>query len=148
VDVVAYDTEPPSLGEANNQFASRAYGEVRHTEGAQIFSDLDHVAEALHERALLLVWPNQDPTEDDDPTTDPWELECLQDYYAAGGRTVIYVGERSEAIEGLPGAPVDAGTTASRRFQVLLHAKYSLIEELPIPTMLYCLDDCTIWRRK
>ena len=86
--------------------------------------------------------------EEDDPTKDPWELECLQDYFAAGGETVIYVGERTECVETLLGAPIDAGTTASKRFQVLLHAKYNLVEELRIHNMLYVLDDMTIWKRK
>ena len=147
VDVVAYDAEPPRPDEANNGFATRTFHEVRCGESG-VFSDSAHAAERLHERALLLVWPNQDPNEEEDPTQDPWELECLQDYYAAGGQTVIYVGERTECVETILGAPVDAGTTASKRFQVMLHAKYSLVEEVSIHNMLYVLDDCTIWKRK
>ena len=102
-----------------------------------------HTLQTLHTLHTL-----QDPNEEEDPTQDPWELECLQDYYAAGGQTVIYVGERTECVETILGAPVDAGTTASKRFQVMLHAKYSLVEEVSIHNMLYVLDDCTIWKRK
>ncbi|KAL1510181.1 hypothetical protein AB1Y20_006511 [Prymnesium parvum] len=158
VDVVAFDAEPPEEGKANNEFATRQFTAVRRGDSS-VFSDSAFAGERLHERALLLVWPNQDPTEEDDPTQDPWELECLQestrailmntrDYYAAGGETVIYVGERTECVETILGAPVDPGTTASKRFQVMLHAKYSMVDQANIPNLLYALDDCSIWKRK
>ena len=146
----AQPARPPSLPPSQPPHPSRS--PIRRLQvlrgDSSLFGTAAVAGRQLHERALLLVWPNQDPLEEDDPTKDPWDLECLQDYYSAGGSVVAYVGERTECIDTLPGAPVDAGTTASKRFQVLLHAKYNLVQQISIPNMLFALDDLTIWRRK
>ena len=94
-----------------------------------------------------MIWfqrPAQDP---DEEVEEPWELTALKAYEAAGGTSVIYVGERHENIETL-GGPLDVGQTASRKFQIRLHSKFALVQQVAIPTWLYCVDDLTVWTLK
>jgi len=67
---------------------------------------------------------------------------------AAGGRKVIYVGERMSQIEVVPGAPPDSGITGSRRFQNLLEQHFMLEKEMSIPQWFHSVDDLTVWIRK
>jgi hypothetical protein len=60
VDAVAFDVEPPDEDAANNEFAVRSFCEVECGDSS-VFSDSSLADRKLHERALLIVWPNQDP---------------------------------------------------------------------------------------
>jgi hypothetical protein len=76
VDVVAYDRAPP--GSADNRWfhSSSAWFPV-------VVGD-ETVVDRYPERTLLLVWPTRN---------EVWAADSLDRYAAAGGTTVIYVGE-------------------------------------------------------
>jgi hypothetical protein len=76
IDVVAYDIAPaPSVD--NRWFAGSA--RWYHVERA------DHRAVTQHaNRTLLVVWPTKN---------EVWPVEAIDLYAAAGGRTLVYVGE-------------------------------------------------------
>lgn len=77
VDVLPFDPDPPGLSAEGNGW-HHGYAWTAVHEG-------DHTHAGLHpERTLFLCWPSYD---------DRWAAEAVQLYHAAGGRTVIYVGE-------------------------------------------------------
>lgn len=58
VDVIAFDVAPPQDGKTNIEFASRQFAEVREGDSSA-FGSREFEDGRLHERTLLLVWPNQ-----------------------------------------------------------------------------------------
>lgn len=83
VDVVAFDPHPPGDHPANDGgwHSGYAWSEVRFG---------DHRAAANHpDRTLFVCWP----------TMAPWAGQAVAAYHAAGGRTVVYIGE----VDGMTG---------------------------------------------
>ena len=76
-----------------------------------------------------------------------WDADCLKSYMAAGGTTVIYVGERESQIDLVAGAPRDSGITGTRRFQAMLREHFTLEREVRIPRWFTAVDDLTVWVR-
>lgn len=76
VDVVAYDIAPPGTG--GNRFvdSTAVWFPVRPGD--------DHVVARHADRTLLLVWPTWNET---------WAGDAAARFHAAGGRTLVYVGE-------------------------------------------------------
>ena len=157
VDVVAYDAEPPSA-ESNNSFFDSTFTQVRRGHGPSLFASAE--AAALCQRALLLVWPNNADVSDNrhllgnaglrEEGVDAaplWDADCLEGYLAAGGNRVIYVGEREEQLELLPGARPECGTSSSRRFQALLREQCRLVERVDCPRWWFDTADLTVWVR-
>lgn len=150
VDVVAFDSEPPTATH-NNGFFDSTFTEVRKADCTTVF-DGEGGAD-LSKRALLIVWPNN-PDQIDNPhlastevTPPTWDAKCLTSYFNAGGTTVIYVGEREENIKLLDGARPDCGVSSSRRFQQMLSEKFFLSEVVESPGFGCCCDDLTIWTK-
>jgi hypothetical protein len=149
--VVAYDRDPPSDSLSNIFFKAFAFTEVLKGDGATLFAQ--HPEPELARRALLLVWPNN-PDHLDKPayaSAGPytvWDIERMQAYMAAGGQTVVYVGERQSEIRVVDGAPPDCGVTGSRRFQAMLAAHFEMSRQVAIPQWFPNVDDLTVWRRK
>jgi len=77
-----------------------------------------------------------------------WDADCLNEYIKSGGKTVVFVGEREENIQVLPGCPPDCGIAASRRFQTMLKENFDKVECHKIPNWYLYQDDATIWMRK
>ena len=150
VDVVAYDSHPPSADMANNFFYDFTFTSVHKGDGATLFAEKPELAA----RTLVLVWPNNPDDEDasafalEDEGHTVWDADCLQAYLTAGGSTVVYVGERESQIEVVAGASRDSGITASRRFQRMLSEHFELKRELSIPHCFTAADDLTIWTRR
>ena len=83
VDVVAIDRWPPGSGE--NRFVD---------DDVQWFTVLtgDERSVAQHaDRTLLLVWPTWNET---------WPADAVANYYAAGGATLVFVGEGPGGLTG------------------------------------------------
>ena len=76
VDVVAYDVAPPESGANRFVDTTAAWFPVRR-------GDADVVADHA-DRALLVVWPTWNET---------WAGDAAARFHAAGGHTLIYVGE-------------------------------------------------------
>ena len=149
VDMVAYDSRPPSSELTNPFFYDVSFGHVLKGDGATLFVEKPELAI----RTLVLIWPNNPDSEDhpefaDNHRETVWDADCLTTYMAAGGRKVIYVGERMSQIEVVPGAPPDSGITGSRRFQNLLEQHFTLEKEMSIPQWFLSADDLTVWIRK
>jgi len=142
VDVLAYDVEPPDEASLNNGFAYRPFTEVRQGDASLFATD-----DSLARRTLLLVWPGQADVGPRDEAESGWEAHCLRSYLEAGGQTVVYVGEREEAVQAKPGTAPDCGVSASRTFQVLLRTRFNLVEQLDVPRLFYTCDDLTVWKR-
>lgn len=110
-----------------------------------------------------MIWPN-----DPDPTDNPqfcigssstdcagseavWDADCLLAFLAAGGRRVIYVGERERQLSnhfmdgGGGGGTADCGISSSRRFQTLLEERFRMVTRVEIPQMWLNEDDLTVW---
>jgi hypothetical protein len=102
---------------------------------------------------MLMVWPNNPDNEDNDERfyspilPETWDAACLEAYMAAGGQTVIFVGEREERVHVMPRAPAESGLSATRRFQTMLQTNFQLVQQIDIPQWWYS-DDATIWKRK
>ena len=153
VDVVTYDSHPPSSELTNGFFYDVAFTEVLKGDGATLFAERPELAR----RALLLVWPNN-PDQVDNPELDAdgakgvehvvWDADCLETYIAAGGKKVVYVGERESEIKVIAGAPPDSGITGSRRFQAMLRKHFKLEQQVAIPRWPTAADDLTVWRRR
>ncbi|MDO8391546.1 MAG: hypothetical protein Q7V57_13785 [Actinomycetota bacterium] len=91
VPIDAYDPAPPMSADNKWFHSSAAWFEVQ---------PADETVVAQHgDRTLLLVWPTRDQT---------WPADALEQFLAAGGRTVIHVGEG-------PG-----GRTGDARYHALL----------------------------
>ena len=149
VDMVAYDSRPPSSELTNPFFYDVSFGHVLKGDGATLFVEKPELAI----RTLVLIWPNNPDSEDHPEFAENyhetvWDADCLTTYMAAGGRKVIYVGERMSQIEVVPGAPPDSGITGSRRFQNLLEQHFTLEKEMSIPQWFLSADDLTVWIRK
>lgn len=152
-DIVAYDLAPPTDNLRNPYFGAGVYAEVRQGDGTTLFKN---AALRLHERTLLLVWPNNADWCDNPqvapetcPKHPPWDADCLLSYMAAGGTTVIYAGEREAVLQEqlANGAPPDCGISSSRRFQGLLSDNFDLVERVDLPSWWVQADDLTVWRR-
>ena len=149
VDMVAYDSRPPSSELTNPFFYDVSFGHVLKGDGATLFVEKPELAI----RTLVLIWPNNPDSEDhpefaENHRETVWDADCLTTYMAAGGRKVIYVGERMSQIKVVPGAPPDSGITGSRRFQNLLEQHFTLEKEMSIPQWFLSADDLTVWIRK
>lgn len=155
VDVVAYDSQPPS-SRFNNPFFSEVYCNVLRGDGRSVFEQGGDVA---RRRALLLIWPNNADSADNPhlcraggasraPPPPVWDAECVASYLRAGGRTVVYVGEREERVAVQEGSPPDCGASASRAFQALLSERFELLRAVRLHTWSYNSDDLTVWRRR
>lgn len=83
VDVVAYDVAPPETGA--NRFADARAAWFPVLRG-------DDLAVARHaDRTLLVVWPNPNET---------WAGDAVARFHAAGGQTLVYVGEGPGGLTG------------------------------------------------
>ena len=159
-DVLAFDRDPPTDNESNAFFGAGTYTEVRGGEAASLLRASTEAGEALAARTLLLIWPNNPDLFDNEhlvaspqraafqkssAATPPWDADCLSCYLAAGGESVAFVGEREENVA----APrPDCGTSASRRFQNMLHEHFVLVERVCLPSWWLHVDDLTVWRRR
>ena len=76
VPTVAYDVAPPMSPDNKWFHSSTGWFDVQEGDETMVAHHAD--------RALLLVWPTRDQT---------WPADALDHFSAAGGRTVIYVGE-------------------------------------------------------
>lgn len=79
VPIVAFDIAPPMSPDNRWFHSSTAWFEVQRGDESAI--------EPYGDRTLLLVWPTRDQT---------WPADALDRFHAAGGRTVIYVGEAAD----------------------------------------------------
>lgn len=150
VHVLAYDLHPPSTQNNKNEFFDAAYvNDIQ--EGACVESMTPELAS---NRTLLLVWPNDpDPIDNtvfcqDDACQGSqaiWDADCLEAFVKAGGRRVVFVGERAAVISGNGS---DSGMSATRRFQSLLENDFVLIDTIKIPNWWLNEDDMTIWEKK
>ena len=91
VPVTAYDPAPPMSPDNKWFHSSAAWFDVQQGD--------ETVVDRHGDRTLLIVWPTRDQT---------WPADALDRYFAAGGDTLIYVGEG-------PG-----GRTGDARFHALL----------------------------
>ena len=153
VDIVAFDSEPPSADLLNNFFSDFTFTDVQKGSGSMLFVERPELAK----RALLLVWPNNPDyvdnpevalAQDCEAENAIWDADCLEAYMAAGGTKVIYVGERESQIALVQGAPRDSGITGSRRFQAMLQENFTLEREVDVLRWFTQVDDLTIWVRK
>ena len=79
VDVTAYDPHPPTDPAPSRWHLGHPWADVHQG---------DHTAAANHpDRALLVCWPEPDTG---------WATDGITAYHAAGGRSVIYVGEEPD----------------------------------------------------
>lgn len=163
-DVLAFDLNPPTDDESNGFFGAGMYAEVHPGDGTALLHASAgwpaEAREALYARTLLLVWPNNpDPfdnahlveTELQKRPGAPWDADCLSSYLAAGGESVVYVGEREENVQRLirnPAAQPDCGLSASRPFQKMLHEHFVLVESVCLPSWWLHADDLTVWHRR
>ena len=83
VDVVAYDAAPPEAGANQHVDAAAPWFPVRFADG--------RVAAEHPERTLLVVWPTW---------RDTWAADAVAAFHAAGGQTVVYVGEGPGGVTG------------------------------------------------
>lgn len=109
--------------------------------------------------ALLLIWPN-DPDPVDHPqfctpgspcakSSQPvWDASCLRAFLDAGGKQVVFVGEREDVLQNRYESSHDTGISATREFQRLLLDRLTLQRVVHIPKMWLNEDDMTIWIRK
>lgn len=157
-DIIAYDAYPPSLSfenelEGNAYFSNQTYFEVQQGDASSMFRE---ITPEISDRALLVVWPNNPDAEDNEHLVIKgsdlpplWDVECVQKYYEAGGRTVIYAGEREDKIQLMSNASgPDCGFCSSRKFQKFLKDHFVLDVALECPKWWMKEDDVTIWRRE
>ena len=180
IDVIAYDSHPVALGSTTNHFFSGTpFCEVRAGSFGEMFelgssaagcSSSSSSSSSSHAvcgrenaaRALLLIWPNNPDDVDNahlqtvssgslvPPKPPIWDADCLHAYHAAGGATVIFIGEREEMVRGTlaAGARPECGSSASRRFQAMLAERFEQVRRLSMPTWAFNADDLTIWTRR
>jgi ShK domain-like len=182
VDILTYDIRPPLKKDWDNAEATSKYNstdpemsttfnaffefaftqDVKQGACTEVLSENNTLAE---ERTLLLIWPNDpDPVDNtqycaesmDCEGSEPvWDSDCLLAYLQAGGKKVIYVGEREERLKELHQQQVgtrneyvaDCGISSTRRFQTLLTQYFSLKTRIEIPNWWLNEDDLTIWER-
>lgn len=151
VDIVAYDSEPPSDDDSSNVYFHKTFSSVLPGTCTSVFTQ--HPDYGNGKRTLLMVWPNNPDNVDQpnefgsDNLPPTWDVDCLKAFYKVGGITVIFVGERMERIPKLPNAPQESGLTATRKFQTLLKRYFHLVDQMDIPKW-WTVDDVTIWKRK
>lgn len=151
VDCLAYDSQPPTPS-FNNGFFDATYTEVKQGDGGELFAARAELAQ----RTLLLVWPNNPDPVDNTHLLRPgesqlqplWDARSLGAFIAAGGATVVYVGERESELRLAAGSPPESGSSSSRAFQQLLAAHFELVRTVKTPTWPFNADDCTIWERR
>jgi len=151
VDCLAYDSQPPTPS-FNNGFFDATYTEVKQGDGGELFAARAELAQ----RTLLLVWPNNPDPVDNPHLLRPgesqlqplWDARSLGAFIAAGGATVVYVGERESELRLTAGSPPESGSSSSRAFQQLLAAHFELVRTVKTPTWPFNADDCTIWERR
>lgn len=157
VDVIAYDIEPPTGPLNNVWFGQGTYTQVHKGSGPQLFGASNTSAHSaqLNQRTLLMVWPNNADVVDNPhlvtdgvPRLQPWDTECLLAFLSAGGTTVVYVGEREDALRLTRGAQPDCGVSSSRQFQRLLREHFTCVESTPLPSWWMQADDLTVWQRE
>ena len=169
-DVLAFDRDPPQDDQSNPFFGAGLYTHVRRGDATSLFRESAawpaEAPEALYARTLLLIWPNNPDLFDNahlvaaperaarqnsSAATRPWDADCLSTFIAAGGESVVYVGEREETVRQLlsmPGAQPDCGLSASRKFQSMLHEHFVLVERVCLPSWWRYADDLTVWQRR
>ncbi len=151
VDVMTYDKFPPKADHSGSMFFDQSYTTV--LQGDATLESFWTTAE-LSRRTLLMVWPDNADKWDNphlyhgEATPPIWDFECLMRYINCGGQTVIYVGEREDAIITLPNSQPDCGVCSTRRFQQILKEHFDLTDRVMIPTWYIFSDDATIWKRK
>ncbi|KAL7520981.1 hypothetical protein ACHAWX_005666 [Stephanocyclus meneghinianus] len=158
-DVVAYDAHPPgytydatSDGGLNVYFGSTSYYPVERGDTSTIFGG---TCSDVTDRALLMVWPNNPDATDNPHVTvsgsslpSAWDFDCLQKYHAAGGKIVIFAGEREVKVQLMSDATSpDCGFCATRKFQVFLQTHFTLKAEFECPKWWLKQDDVTVWVR-
>lgn len=112
MDVVAYDTNPLDAG--TNQYQSgQAFTQVLSGDTAE--------AGKHPGRALMLCWP---------PPDDPMAAEALKAYTEAGGKKLVFIGERP-----LPTAHDHEVVTGDRAFHRTLDKDWVLRETVDLPHM-------------
>lgn len=140
VDVVAFDPHPAPSATSDWFSGSEPCFDV---------TEADHSVVARHaRRSLLLVWPTKD---------ELWPLECVDIYAAAGGTTVLYVGEGpggrtggdvfharlgdmttcQQCAYGVADAPCICGVTA----------QWSRVRTVELPHWSGFIDDLHVYRR-
>jgi len=153
VDIVTFDSEPPSADMLNNFFYDFTFTDVEKASGAALFVERPELAT----RALVLVWPNNPDhvdnpevvaAQDRDAASPIWDADCLEAYIAAGGTKVIYVGERESQLRLIDNAPRDSGITGSRRFQAMLQKHFMLERQVDVLHWFTEADDLTVWVKK
>lgn len=96
-DIIAYDEQPPSLSsvgtEIGNRFFCRQYTEVLQADSVELFQQTKK-SEHSH-RALMMIFP-ENPAHVAVGAYESWDAHCVEAYHLAGGRTVVYVGDRPE----------------------------------------------------
>jgi ShK domain-like len=161
IDVIAYDLHPPS--QHKNDFFEWDFSNDTIRAGActDVISTNPSLAT---DSILLIVWPNDpDPIDnpqfcqDDDNSQneDVWDVDCLKAYIDAGGRMVVYVGERSDNLSTITNSwptnkklPPDSGLSSTNAFQNLLKDQFHLLKTFSIPQWWLNEDDVTIWRKR
>ncbi len=119
VPIVAFDIAPPMSPDNRWFHSSTAWFEVQRGDESAI--------EPYGDRTLLLVWPTRDQT---------WPADALDRFHAAGGRTVIYVGEAA------------GGQTGDARFHALLGAyEHCVACTYGVHDLACVCGTRTMWRR-
>jgi hypothetical protein len=154
-DVVAYDEQPPSLSsvgtEIGNRFFNRQFTEVLRGDSIGLFVEQGSSPSAQRpstehsHRALMMVFP-ESPAHVDSGEYESWDARCVTAYHAAGGQTVIYVGDREETT--LKGGPYAWGETSSKELHEVLAEKFKLSACVGLPNWPYVNSDVTVWTRR
>lgn len=140
VDIVAYDTAPPETG--TNRFVDAAPAWFPVAAGDQ------HVIDSHADRTLLLVWPTWNET---------WAGDAAAAFHAAGGRTLVYVGEGPggrtgdttlHARLGVHGPCLACTLGVTDQPCVCgIDVLWELLRTVPLPRWADTEDSCGIYRR-
>jgi hypothetical protein len=123
VDVLCYDTAPPSAVATANRFHGNAGVWTDVARGNETVIDL------FPQRTLLLCWP---------PPRDEMPFRALRRYR---GRSFIYIGE-------LPRGGDSEGVTVSSQFLSSLESEWRLIQSVELPHWEICWDNLYIFERQ
>ena len=149
VDIVAFDEHPPALSSVGmaigNRFFNRQFSEVLQADSVSLFQQSSVPVREHTHRALLMIFP-ENPIHVADGEYESWDARCVEAYHAAGGQTVIYVGDRPETT--LAGGPFKCGETSSEELHQLLAAKFVLSDQVKLPNWPYVSADVTVWKRR
>ena len=139
VDVLAFDLRPASTG--TNHFVNDAsWFRVE---------EADATVAALHPaRTLLLVWPTKD---------EAWAADASSAFHAAGGTTLVYVGEGPGGATGDAALHAQLGMTGACLSCSLgvvdvpctcgVGVLWSPVRAVDIPRWADCDDRCTVYAR-